>query len=59
MGNENRCVMCGEIIPEGLQVCYKCIMDVETSTSLLERKDNELTKQKKIFKKRKNKRKTV
>lgn len=22
--NENRCVMCGEVIPEGLQVCPKC-----------------------------------
>ena len=22
--NNNRCVICGEIIPEGLQVCPKC-----------------------------------
>lgn len=22
--NDNRCVMCGEIIPEGRQVCYIC-----------------------------------
>lgn len=22
--NENRCVTCGAIIPEGRQVCYKC-----------------------------------
>ena len=22
--SENRCVMCGEIIPEGRQVCPKC-----------------------------------
>lgn len=21
---DNRCVCCGEIIPEGLQVCYNC-----------------------------------
>lgn len=24
MLNDNRCVMCGEIIPEGRQVCYIC-----------------------------------
>ena len=23
-GNENRCVCCGDIIPEGRQVCIKC-----------------------------------
>lgn len=22
---ENRCVCCGEIIPEGIQVCYSCM----------------------------------
>ena len=22
--NEERCVVCGEIVPEGRQVCYKC-----------------------------------
>lgn len=22
--NENRCVCCGEIIPEGRQICWKC-----------------------------------
>lgn len=21
---ENRCIVCGEIIPEGRQVCYRC-----------------------------------
>lgn len=25
--NENRCVACSEIIPEGTQVCYKCLYD--------------------------------
>ena len=24
VGNENRCVCCGEIIPEGRQVCLNC-----------------------------------
>lgn len=28
--NENRCVACGEIIPEGTQVCYKCLYDALT-----------------------------
>lgn len=22
--NDNRCVCCGDIVPEGTQVCYKC-----------------------------------
>lgn len=22
--NENTCVCCGEVIPEGRQICYKC-----------------------------------
>ncbi len=26
--NENVCVICGEVIPEGLQICYKCSMDI-------------------------------
>lgn len=24
--NDNRCVACGEIIPEGLQVCHSCAL---------------------------------
>lgn len=27
--NENRCVICGEIIPEGLQICPKCEKESE------------------------------
>ena len=23
-GNENRCVSCGEVIPEGIQICLDC-----------------------------------
>lgn len=23
--SENRCVCCGEIIPEGMQVCFNCV----------------------------------
>ena len=30
MEDENRCVICGAIIPEGLQVCYMCTMDIES-----------------------------
>lgn len=28
---ENRCVCCGEIIPEGRQVCEKCMRTAETA----------------------------
>lgn len=27
--NENRCLMCGEIIPEGMQVCTKCAFQTQ------------------------------
>ena len=27
--NDNRCVCCGEIIPEGVQVCKMCQMKAE------------------------------
>ena len=27
---DNRCVCCGEIIPEGRQICYKCEKEVNT-----------------------------
>ena len=27
----NRCVMCGEVIPEGLQVCYRCTVKVKNA----------------------------
>lgn len=23
--NENKCIMCGSIIPEGMQVCPQCV----------------------------------
>ena len=28
MPNQNRCVRCGVIIPEGTQVCYGCLKDI-------------------------------
>lgn len=28
MSTENRCVMCGDIIPEGIQVCPLCAYEV-------------------------------
>lgn len=31
--SDNRCVACGEIIPEGRQVCLKCERDAEEKTS--------------------------
>lgn len=27
--NENTCVCCGEIIPEGRQICYKCEKEMD------------------------------
>ena len=30
LGTDNRCVCCGEIIPEGAQVCPTCIREAET-----------------------------
>lgn len=27
--NNNKCVCCGEVIPEGRQVCYHCELNVE------------------------------
>ena len=27
--NENRCIMCGAIIPEGIQVCHDCKTSVD------------------------------
>jgi hypothetical protein len=30
---EDRCVCCGEIIPEGLQVCFACEVDVDENIS--------------------------
>ena len=35
---ENRCVCCGEIIPEGRQVCPRCEKDVESEDDLISRK---------------------
>jgi len=29
--SENRCVMCGEIIPEGRQVCLRCEVKINDS----------------------------
>ncbi len=49
MENENRCVICGAIIPEGIQVCYTCIMDIEESSSSVEIKEKEFNKKKKKF----------
>ena len=34
--NENRCVICGEVIPEGRQVCRRC----ELADGRLPRKDS-------------------
>lgn len=34
---ENRCVCCGEIIPEGRQVCPRCEKDVESEDDLISR----------------------
>ena len=34
---ENRCVCCGEIIPEGYQVCMRCERDVESEDDLISR----------------------
>ena len=30
LGTDNRCVCCGEIVPEGAQVCPTCIREAET-----------------------------
>ena len=33
--NENRCIMCGAIIPEGIQVCHDCktsVNEIEQDT---------------------------
>lgn len=35
MEDENRCVICGAIIPEGLQVCYMCTMDIESGNDTI------------------------
>lgn len=39
--NENRCVYCGEIIPEGRQVCPMC-EQLQTETTRAERVDRVL-----------------
>jgi hypothetical protein len=31
--NEDRCVCCGEIIPEGVMVCLSCLLAVKESES--------------------------
>lgn len=33
MSNENRCLLCGEIVPEGMQVCTNCMKkyDIEAT----------------------------
>lgn len=36
---ENRCVCCGDIIPEGRQVCVNC--EYEANNKLKEVKENE------------------
>ena len=33
---ENRCVYCGEIIPEGYQVCMRCEREAENEMELWE-----------------------
>lgn len=34
--NDNRCIFCGEIIPEGRQVCPICEKDLEACRNLSE-----------------------
>lgn len=38
---ENRCVCCGEIIPEGIQVCYSCMNSFITDAEAAEKRFNE------------------
>ena len=33
---DNRCIICGEIIPEGLQVCLSCMNKIMSSDYLEE-----------------------
>ena len=35
MEEENRCVICGEVIPEGLQVCYTCTKNIEEGNNFI------------------------
>lgn len=47
--NCNRCISCGEIIPEGFQVCHNCLEDAEQMSALAEysRKRDERIKRRK------------
>ena len=43
---EDRCIMCGEIIPEGRQVCWSCehkIMEDKNDTRIFERTEAEVS----------------
>lgn len=40
--SEDRCVMCGEIIPEGTQVCTSCREKVKTMDKRPRRKDGSI-----------------
>lgn len=38
---ENRCVCCGEIIPEGIHVCYSCMNSFITDIEATEKRFND------------------
>ena len=33
--NNNRCVCCGRIIPEGKMVCFQCELSIDVDTTIL------------------------